>query len=182
MFNHRQDNIKDMTGRIIECSRCGVVGIIPEKLNYVEDQLAHYYCADCLIDMMPEKVELSSTEPHKREKGSTENRINSRFPVFAPIRLSPINRGIEVTSALIMDTSLSGVRIMTQLVLHPGEDIVFTIMGAEKNYHAAGEVVYSEVFGENSPRQQYQIGIKLDRVIQPEDFHGLISFKSKYKQ
>lgn len=167
-----------MAGRIIECSRCGVVGIIPQKLNYIEDQLAHYYCADCLIEMMPKKVE-PTLAPKQVKKGSIEDRVAPRLPVFAPIRLSPINRGIEVTSALIVDTSTSGVKILTQLVLEPGEDIIFTILGADKNYHAAGQVVYSEVINENSSHKQYQIGIKLHKVIQPEDFHGLLSFKSK---
>lgn len=167
-----------MSGRIIECSRCQVVEIISERFNYVKDQLAHYYCADCLIEMMPQKVESPRlTASNKDGLKGVENRVSPRSQVFAPIRLSPVNRGIEVTSALIIDTSMSGVCIVTRLVLHPGEDIIFTIPGAEKNYHAAGQVVYSNPFQEQRSREQYQVGIKLSHIIDPKKFEGLLSSK-----
>lgn len=167
-----------MIERIIECSRCGVMGIIPERMKYIEDRLAHYYCADCLISMMPEQLEKAIKKPDYIGNKSVEKRVFPRFPVFAPVRLSPANRGIEITSALIIDASLSGVRIMTRLVLQPNENIIFTISGGDKNYHAAGKVMFSKLFEENGATDQYHVGIQLTRIIQPEKFMGKLAFQS----
>ena len=91
----------------------------------------------------------------------TDDQRNAvRHPVFGIVRITPKNRGITVTSALILDASRTGLRLETKVYLNEDEEVGLLLNGESNQYQAFGRVVYSQSMN-NEAIQFFQTGIRL---------------------
>ena len=130
--------------------------------------MAHYICPDCLIEAVPLPQVKKETKEINIASEGIERRRSDRFPVFVPIRIAPQKRGVIVTSALILDSSSTGMCIETKIILKRDDQLDLTLQGNNIKFHAVGKVVYSEnISVEDVPH--YKAGIKLLDVFEKVD-------------
>ncbi len=151
----------------LKCNWCQKEHTISDNLQCMEGDPAHYVCPDCLMVTLPYQ---SAASGNTATLGM-EKRQSERYPIFVPVRIAPQDRGMIVTSALVLDTSESGLRLESKIALREDEDIDLTLLGNKIKFLAAGKVIYSkEVTVEGSPH--YQAGIKL-----LDEFHRVTTEK-----
>ncbi len=140
------------------CNWCQSTHEISDNLICMEGDPAHYICPSCLMLVVP---------LNKKEKKSInvaseglERRRSDRYPVFVPVRVSPQERGVIVTSALVLDTSKTDMSIQSKIQLRANDFLDLTLQGNNIKFHATGKVVYSENMSVEDV-SHYKAGIKL---------------------
>ena len=145
----------------LNCIQCHQSHQISNNLSSMEGNFANFICPDCLIEHV-----WDSPEFEKNQNG--DKRHAMRLPVFVPVRVSPQNRGIIVTSALIIDASIGGVCIETKISLEINETIKLKLRGQNSNFQAIGKIVHLKSYtSEEIPL--YKAGITLLEAFKTSD-------------
>lgn len=148
---------------VLTCSWCQKITSVSPILTYTTITAEHFICPDCLIPMMPASLtedEKATGATHKKK----ENRENPRFNLFTQVRLAIQQSGVQQASALVLNTSNSGLKIETAIAIKKGELISLRLIGENRKFAATGKVVYSSSINDDG-MIYYQAGIHLLQIL-----------------
>jgi hypothetical protein len=140
------------------CNWCQSTHEISDNLVCMEGDPAHYICPSCLMIAVP--LNQKSQKNINVATEGLEKRNSDRYPVFVPVRVSPQDRGVIVTSALVLDASKTGMCVQSKIHLKANDYLDLTLQGNNIKFHATGKVVYSENISVEDVNH-YKAGIKL---------------------
>jgi len=156
----------DKSPLMLTCSWCQFVKEVSPILSYTTVNSEHFICPDCLIPMMSFSLDEQnkSTKAKKNQKQSIENRENPRFDLFTQIQLALHSSGIKQISALVLNTSSSGLKIETTVEIAQHELISLRLVGEVREFAAIGKVVYvTELTSQGIA--YFQAGIHLTKIL-----------------
>jgi len=148
---------------VLICSWCQKTASVSSILNYTTITTEYFICPDCLIPMMPASLEETDTTMSATNKGE-ESRENPRFNLFTQIRLAAQKSGVQQASALVLNTSNSGLKIETKIAVEKNDLISLRLIGENQKFAAMGKVAYSTSINDGD-LIYYQAGIQLLQIL-----------------
>ena len=121
----------------LECAWCQKEIKVASESPFQGYSDAQAICADCIIPMLPRSL---TSHDSLSPEASEEQRRSQRVPLISQIYLTSKAKQHQITPALIIDMSDSGMKIKIGPPLERGETITLGFLGRNMIYKAIGEV------------------------------------------
>jgi len=125
-----------------------------------EQQESHYICEDCLIQLLPKKLD-ENADRQDEKPDENERRRSERFPVFSPVYLMEAHsaRPREM-KAVILDVSSTGMKIIIPEQFDVGATIKLGFFAREIICKASARIIRIQPL-DHSSYPWFEIGLKL---------------------